>query len=262
MALGDSIRRSHRPRRRGRGDAAEGDAPAGDAPAGGGPDGTRRWLRGGGGSRLPWPWWLAIGLVLGGLLLGAGYLLAEFVIFPPTQDTNVVTVTVPELRGKDQAQARQALGGVRLALGLVDEQPDPTAAPGTIVAQAPLAGQQMLPGETVDVGLSTGPASVMLPDVTGFPVARATAMLSSLGFTVQQRTVQDDAAAGRVVGMTPDPTASYTLPRAVMLDVSAGPPPPADSLAPDSTARPDTVPAKPGTVPGRGPGPEAGSGRR
>ncbi|MCU1361141.1 MAG: putative serine/threonine protein kinase [Ilumatobacteraceae bacterium] len=126
--------------------------------------------------------------------------------------------TLPELKGLTVDQATAAL----TQLGLVIEQGDPvnddTIPAGQIVSwsvpeQAGLvAGGTVVPGTTVRVIVSTGPAPRVMPDVTNLAVSDATAQLEALSFTVVQAPDEfsDTVPIGGVVRQ--DPATGTTLP--------------------------------------------------
>ena len=115
--------------------------------------------------------------------------------------------------------------------GAVIEIAHPTALPGIIVAQSPLPGQQLRSGGEVRLAVSGGLPKVQVPDVIGFEVARAIAVLEQLGLTADQETETSNRAVGTVLGISPEPGQHQPVPARVLLTVSAGPP----AVAPDAT---------------------------
>jgi serine/threonine-protein kinase len=162
---------------------------------------------------------------------GIGYLIAVFLIFPPTRVARG-GVPVPKLTGLDLKGAQKELSTVGLVLGDTMALPNTVEPRGAIVAQSPLEGQQLQPGAAVRVAVSSGAPRAVLPDVTGFAVAKAATLLASLGFQVTQQTETSNNEAGRVLRMDPRPGAAYDLPAPVTVVVSAPPP----GAVPDSTS--------------------------
>jgi serine/threonine-protein kinase len=195
--------------------------------------------------RLGVSWWRWLLASVAGLVVafGIGYLIAVFLIFPPTRVARG-GLPVPKLTGLDLKGAQRELAAVGLTLGDTMALPNTVEPPGAIVAQSPLPGQQLPSGGQVRVGVSTGPPRAILPDVTGFVVAKATTLLASLGFQVTQQTDTSNTEAGRVLRMEPKPGSEYDLPERVTIVVSTRP-----VIAPaDSTG---VVPGvAPGAVPG------------
>jgi serine/threonine-protein kinase len=182
----------------------------------------RRWL------------WVPAGLVIVAAAFGVGYLIAARVIYPPGEVAGE-GIAVPRLIGMDATEASQTLAAVGLGRLVRTELPTTAAAPGRITAQDPLPGQQLREGAVVRVAVSSGAPHGLVPDVVGFPVERATRLLERLGFRVQEVLSESDATAGRVLGVEPAPGTDQPLPTLVTVVVSAGPPPPADTLAADTT---------------------------
>lgn len=191
------------------------------------------------GQRLRWGRIALFGL--GGAIaaFGLGYALAVFVLFPAPA-LSAPGIVVPRLLGQDTAYAGRVLAQSRLRLGNVTEVPDPGTAAGAVVAQDALPGQQLRAGATVNVAVSSGAATAVLPDVTGYAAPRAAALLAALGFKVAQVSVPANAAAGLVAGISPQPGVAYDLPAQVTLSVSSGPPPDTTTAA-DSLLRPDSL---------------------
>lgn len=209
--LGDSVRRHA-------GKAGSVDAKHGRRPG--------RWRL----SRRGW------GLVLAAVVLplGAGYLLATFVLFPKPAVVAAGT-PVPQLVGMTLLEAELELGRTGLGQLLTTELPDGDVPAGTITAQSPLAGQQARPGSPVRVAVSSGAPVVAVPDVLGFSFDRASMLLRGLGFEVDQRSEESMLPAGRVSSIEPGPGALLTLPARIRVFVSSGRP-----LDPD-TAAADTI---------------------
>lgn len=134
---------------------------------------------------------------------------------------------VPVTANMSQQQARIAIENTGLTMGNVSEQLA-DAARGVVIATSPPAGTRVdLPG-TVDVVLSKGPATVMVPDLYGRSVGEARSMVEQLGLRIAG--VSRDTSS-----LQPENTVIKQLPAAgqpiaaggpVSLTVSHFPPPP------------------------------------
>lgn len=188
--------------------------------------------------------WKRILIALAAALIvpfGVGYLVAVYIVFPPTEVSGSGT-PVPDLRGRTTSEAQRELVAAGLGGVEVSELPHPDADPGTVIAQSPLPGQQLRPGADVRIALSSGPARVMVPDVLGFGADRAESMLTRAGFTVTRAEQESPAPEGRVIRTDPQPGQPLVLPASVTLIVSTGPAAVPDPGAfPDSAAGTDTT---------------------
>jgi beta-lactam-binding protein with PASTA domain len=196
--LGDSLKR-----RSGRAEEAASDAP----------DSATRW-------RVRH--WLALLAALT-LPFVAGYAVAVRVLFPPPA-VAAAGISVPTLVGKALETAEQEADSLSLGPLEVMQLPSPTEAVGIVIAQSPLAGQQMRSGARIRVAVSTGRPRVLVPDVVGFPVERAASLLSRLGFQVQRNDTESSEPRGQVLSVDPEPGTRLELPARVVITVSQGPP--------------------------------------
>ena len=170
----------------------------------------------------------AVGILL--VTFGIGYLFATRVMFPP-QEVLAAGIVVPSVAGSPIADARRDLEAAGLQLGTVTSLPHPDRAPGIIIAQAPLPGQQLRAGASVDVGVSAGRARTPVPDVIGLPEQIAMSLLQQLGFSVDLQRREARALPGNVIATEPAPGTEIFLPARVAVLISAGP------------AKPDSIPA-------------------
>ena len=198
---------------------------------------------------FPWARWLAYFALAAAVAFGTGYAVSVHVLFPaPEQVTG--GIPVPALAGRDVRDAKRELLELGLELGDVAEIPHPTVPTGIVVAQSPVAGQQLRPGASVGLGVSAGPVRVAVPDVTGFRAARAAALAARLGFAVEEIEEESLLPAGQVLRVEPAPGTPLELPSTIVLVISSGPPeldedllgvpvdtldpvPPADSVRPE-----------------------------
>ena len=122
---------------------------------------------------------------------------------PPTTTPEPATVRVPSLVGMRAAAARERLR----ALGLRPRQrPVVSSSPaGEVVGQSPSAGAELREGGAVTLRVSTGPASVAVPDVIGMTEAAAIRELEAAGFlvTVVDEPIAEPTEDGFVVGQNP-----------------------------------------------------------
>jgi beta-lactam-binding protein with PASTA domain len=115
----------------------------------------------------------------------------------------VQRVEVPDVVGSPASAARNALreAGLTVAtVGVVSQEPA-----GTVISQSPRAGAEVRKGTRVRLTVSTGPAKVAVPDVTGLDEASARQELERAGFQVQvtDESVTDPAEDGVVLRQTP-----------------------------------------------------------
>ncbi len=92
------------------------------------------------------------------------------------------------------------------------EQPSAKFAQGRVISTDPSAGIVVLLGSPVTVLVSSGPAQVHVPDVTGQSLKAAEATLSTAGLTVGAVTPQVSASQAPGTVLSQSPSAPATLP--------------------------------------------------
>jgi serine/threonine-protein kinase len=152
-----------------------------------------------------------------------GYALTAIVFFPGSSAGPVVTV--PDLRGRSLAQARRAANRLELQLERGAALAHPEVPSGAVLAQSPLPGEEVVPGEVIRVILSAGRDRRPIPNVEGLDSARARRLLQETGFQVAVVAREDSRPPGQVLGVRPTVGTSLELPAAVQLVVSSGPAP-------------------------------------
>ncbi|HWC14519.1 MAG TPA: Stk1 family PASTA domain-containing Ser/Thr kinase [Actinomycetota bacterium] len=129
---------------------------------------------------------------------------------------------VPNLTGVPLAIARIQLRMHELELGRVVQRFD-LAPKGTVIGQDPARGRLDW-GSRVKVIVSKGPASIVVPDVAGMTVAKATKALEQAGFEVKVTDVySDDVPSGRVVATVPAGTSEAPEGSTIEIQRSIGP---------------------------------------
>lgn len=176
------------------------------------------------GRPLPsWARWLVAAVVILLGSFGIGYLLSTQVLFP-APETAGTGVSVPELYGMDREEAEGAVVAAGFGIGRVELLASTDVPAGQVVAQSPIAGQQLRRGAAVDLTLSAGPPELLVPPVEGLGVGTARDLLRESGFTVDVKQVPAQTAEGAVARMDPAPGARVRLPATITLFVSLGPP--------------------------------------
>lgn len=183
--------------------------------------------------------------VLAALLVpGAlGYVVAAFFLFPkPDTEGSGMGIPVPALRGLSAVAAERALAQANLGRLQVTELPSGDTPEGEIIAQSPLAGQQLRAGAAVRVAVSTGAPRVKVPDVLGDAAERAEQTLRRAGLEVLRAESESPVAKGRVFAVDPAPGTEVRLPGRVTMRVSLGPPAVDSTLLLPPAPTPDTLP--------------------
>ncbi|MET3921864.1 PASTA domain-containing protein [Arthrobacter sp. UYEF20] len=132
---------------------------------------------------------------------------------------------LPELAGKTLDEAKTALNGTGMALGLITETFDESAAAGTVLAQAPRSGNPVRHGTPVDLTVSKGPQPIPVPDVRGQEQDAAVKALEAAGLkaVISPETVNDrKIPKGSVVAQDPA-SGNLTKGGTVNLTISKGP---------------------------------------
>jgi beta-lactam-binding protein with PASTA domain len=142
----------------------------------------------------PWlPWWLlaAIPVVIGVAAL-------VWSLLPNT-------TTVPDLTAaRNVFQAQTLLADSKLELGDVTEERTGRVRAGTILAQAPAAGEKVDKGETVDIQVAVSTGKARVPQIVGLTLARADGALRKAGFQLGQvRPEPADPQQDRIVSQIP-----------------------------------------------------------
>ncbi|HMM40693.1 MAG TPA: protein kinase [Thermomicrobiales bacterium] len=124
----------------------------------------------------------------------------------PTVDAAPAVAQVPALAGMTQAEAASALGD-SWTLEASEQSSDDVPA-GLVISQQPPAGTMHPVGDIVSIVVSSGPAAVAIPDVSGMEASAARAQLEALGFVVERAEEESDAVApGTVIRTEPSGSA-------------------------------------------------------
>ena len=164
----------------------------------------------------------------------------------PPEPPAPVQVQVPELGGLLVEEVGAALEAIGLNLGSRTERDGP-AVGGRVLESAPAAGQELDPGSSVDVVLSSGQTSV--PDVSGLDAPSAQALLLDAGLEMVQMTSTGGSAL--VLATVPEHGTRVPVGASVLLRYDGVPTRPS---GPGSTPTPSPGPASRPT-PGGSPSP-------
>jgi eukaryotic-like serine/threonine-protein kinase len=153
--------------------------------------------------------------ILVALLVAAVAGLVAFALTRPER------VAVPNVIGQEEGTARQLLEDKGFDADTVSR---PSAAPrDTVTEQDPIPGEKVDEGSTVVLTISSGPASVAVPDVQGLSEADATKRLEDAGLLVDPEfAFSDTIPEGRAIGTDPGPGISLDTGQTVKLIVSRG----------------------------------------
>lgn len=153
--------------------------------------------------------------ILVALLVAAVAGLVAFALTRPER------VAVPNVIGQEEGTARQLLEDKGFDADTVSR---PSAAPrDTVTEQDPIPGEKVDEGSTVVLTISSGPASVSIPDVQGLSEADATKRLEDAGLMVDPEfAFSDTIPEGRAIGTDPGAGFSVNTGQTVKLIVSRG----------------------------------------
>jgi hypothetical protein len=134
-------------------------------------------------------------------------------------------VSVPNVVGLSHAAAVTALNGAGLTLGTVTLASSATVPAGSEISQTPAAGATAAPGTRVNLTESTGPATVIVPNVVGLTQAAAVTALTGAGLTFGTVTLASSPTvqAGNEISQNPAAGTSVAPGTAVNVTESTGP---------------------------------------
>jgi eukaryotic-like serine/threonine-protein kinase len=133
--------------------------------------------------------------------------------------------TVPSVSFLSKHAARQAIGQAQLKIGRVQSENSDTIPTGDATRTDPGSGTSLPVGSSVTLFVSSGPAQVTVPDVTGQSQSTAAANLRTAGFSVSTSTqTSTTATPGSVISQSP-PGGTSVAPGSNVNIVIAQPPP-------------------------------------
>lgn len=133
-------------------------------------------------------------------------------------------IQVPDVTGKTEDEARNAIKAVGLSVGNVNYEPSDSIPEGYVISQEP-SGSKLDPGSSVSLLVSEGSGQIQVPDVAGQSVGAAEAALSKVGLGVKRVYVEDTASKGTVVGSNPKAWSEVPKGSKVEIYISNGPSP-------------------------------------
>jgi beta-lactam-binding protein with PASTA domain len=163
------------------------------------PPPTREW----------WPWLLLL------LLLVVGGLLAWWLLTRGDDKT-----TVPNVIGLREQVAETRIHDA--GLKVLTAHGFSNRPPGIVFKQKPGAGTQLEEGQTVTITISSGPARVAVPDLSGVREQEAVKRLQDAGFDPKVKRVASTKPKGVVVDQAPLPGITALKGSPVTITVSTG----------------------------------------
>jgi len=135
-------------------------------------------------------------------------------------------IEVPPVVGQTRADAERLITEAGLTVGEVSERADATFAEGIVIEQDPPQGVRVGVDAPVNLVVSTGPATVIVPVLVNLSEREATAQLQGLGLLVRvQDEYSETVAQDLVIRSDPVVDAEVQLGDTVLIVVSLGPAP-------------------------------------
>jgi eukaryotic-like serine/threonine-protein kinase len=132
-------------------------------------------------------------------------------------------VTVPRLIDRTQAEARNRLQQAGLELGEVQQRSSQDVDAGVVMAQNPDPATAVDEGSAVDIVVSSGPETVVVPSVIGQQLPAARSELQDLGLKVQVERTPGGEQANQVLSSDPEAATEVQVGDQVTLTVAEGP---------------------------------------
>ena len=150
----------------------------------------------------------------------------------------VSTVNVPSVTGYSEEEARDAISGAGLAVGVISEEYSTTVSKGKVISQRPEAGSAVSEGTSVSFVVSKGQEGVRVPDLEGLTLEEATRRLQDVGLLLGDvdREESEDDMKDLVIGQTPEEGAPLAKSKKVDLVIGTGRA--AEPTEPTSSAEP------------------------
>jgi len=152
-----------------------------------------------------------------------GLALVNYIAMPLWVDKKDV-VEVPSLVGEEVSRAREILEERGLVFGVMGENFSEEMPPGFILSQSPEEGLTVMRGRTVEVLVSLGQETVMIPDVAGFKVPQAKILLERAGLVPfdEQEEISETVMKGDVIRTEPPAKERVERGTEVLVYVSLG----------------------------------------
>jgi uncharacterized repeat protein (TIGR03803 family) len=133
-------------------------------------------------------------------------------------------ISTPNVVSDTVAAASSALQAVGLTLGAQSNAQSASVPSGEIISQSPAAGTSVPIGSAVAVVVSTGPATVNVPNLASDTVAAATTALQAVGLTLGTQTTASSATvpSGEIISQSPAAGTTVATGSAVAVTVSSG----------------------------------------
>lgn len=132
-------------------------------------------------------------------------------------------VEVPNLVGKTEDEAVEIVKELRIGIRCIGEETSDQYDKGLISSQTTEPGTKVELYTTIEYKISSGTATVSLPDVEGRTQSEAEKLLSDLGFVVNvSKSYSYDYPAGQVMTMNPEAGTELKAGESVNLEVSMG----------------------------------------
>lgn len=142
-------------------------------------------------------------IIIGSSIAGAVALIA--IIVAIVMALSGGNVQVPNVSGKSVDEATTIIEQQGLTVSSKENVPSKDVEQGKVVGTDPDAGKEVAKGSGVKLEVSSGPAQVEIPDVTGMTEAQAVSALKSAGLTPKAGTSvsSDSVREGSVVSTSP-----------------------------------------------------------
>ena len=161
--------------------------------------------------------YVLIALAVIGVLALAGAV--GWALFQPDAEQ----VRVPNLVGSTLEQAQALLEERDLVLGQTAERADPDAPEGTVIEQDPATDDLVDPQTAVDVVVSAGPETTLVPQIVGLELGAARPLITDAQLVLGTTTPQSsDQPEGTVLAVDPPEGSEVAVGSTVNVTVSSG----------------------------------------
>lgn len=128
-------------------------------------------------------------------------------------------VSLPDVADLDLGTARLVIEAAGLKVGRIDTTRNDLDL-GTVLVTVPSAGATLHPGDFIQLGVSSGPPSVRVPELTGLTLSAARERLAAAGLRVGALEQRFEGKAGTVLAQRPAPGDMVTKESGVNLTIS------------------------------------------